>query len=69
MRAENQRPIMLKSASSTAIMPTAKASSVTNWMFLGMTPSSINLRKSNGVATIKKASITTVIRKNVSDTL
>jgi hypothetical protein len=38
-------------------------------MFLGMTPSSINLRKSNGVATIKKASITTVIRKNVSDTL
>ena len=69
MRAENQRPIMLKSASSKAIMPTAKASSVTNWVFFGMTPSSINLRNSKGVVTIKIASITTVIKKNISDTL
>ena len=60
---------MLNKASATAIIPTANASFVTRSVFFGITPSSINLCNSNGVATIKKASMTTVIRKNVSDAL
>ena len=63
MRAENHRPMMLITASAMAISPTINASSVINGPFLGMTPSSINLRRISGVATTKKASITTVKRK------
>ena len=54
IRAENHRPTMLITASAMAIKPTIKASSVINGPFLGMTPSSINLRSISGVATTKK---------------
>jgi hypothetical protein len=60
---------MLNSASNIAITPTAKASFVTNSPFFGITPSSINYRSNSGVATTRNASITTVIRKKVSETL
>ena len=60
---------MLNKASSTAITPTAKANFVTNSVFFGITPSSINLRSNNGVATTRNASITTVIKKKESETL
>ena len=69
MRAENHLPIMLKSASSKAITPTANANWVTSSEFLGMTPSSINRLNKSGVAMISRASITTVIRKSESEIL
>ena len=54
---------MLMAASATAIKPTKIAKRVTNAASLGITPLSISSRSSNGVATIKAASITTVNRK------
>ena len=69
IRAENHLPIMLKSASSIAIIPTATANLVTSAESFGITPSSINFLSNNGVATIKKASITTVTKNRESDTL
>ncbi|CAB4331732.1 unannotated protein [freshwater metagenome] len=60
---------MLKIASRIAIKATAAASLVTKLLFPGMTPSSMSCFRSNGVAIIKKASITTVIIKKLSDTL
>ena len=60
---------MLKSASSIAIIPTAKANLVTSAESFGITPSSISFLSNNGVATIKKASITTVTKNRESETL
>jgi hypothetical protein len=42
---------------------------VTSSEFLGMTPSSISFLSNKGVATIKKASITTVTKNRESETL
>ena len=53
---------MLKAASAMAIKPTRIAKFVTTLGSLGITPSSINLFRSNGVATINPASTTTVAR-------
>ena len=63
MRDEKYRPSMLIAASAIAIKPTKIAKRVTNAPSLGITPLSIRSRSSNGVATIKAASITTVNRK------
>ena len=60
---------MLNNASKSAITPTAIANSVTISEFLGITPSSISLRNNRGVATIKKASTTTVTKNSDSDNL
>ena len=69
MRAENNLPIMLNNASASAISPTVNANLVTSSPLPGITPSSINSRSNSGVAIIRKASITTVIRNNESGIL
>ena len=54
---------MLIAASAIASNPTSMAKRVTNAPSFGITPLSMSWRKSNGVATIKAASTTTVKRK------
>jgi hypothetical protein len=60
---------MLNNASSIAIIPTAKANLVTSAESFGITPSSMSFLSNKGVATIKKASTTTVIKNNESEIL